>query len=78
MCECCAQHAANQQGHLHVGRVNGDDSFKNLKTALADVPGVVGVEFIQEAGQAKIVFDKRIVELASLTEILGRNGFAVS
>ncbi len=78
MCECCAQHAAHQQGHIHIRRIDSDNCFKDLERVLANVPGVVGVEFNKEAGQARVVFDKRILETTSLEDILEQEGFAVS
>ncbi len=78
MCECCSNHAANHQGHVHVNSVESDDCFKGLAHVLRDVPGVISVEFAAAAEQAKIVFDKRILEITSLEQILDKNGFAVS
>lgn len=78
MCECCSQHAASQQGHIHIRSVDCDECFRDLEKVLADVPGVVSVEFVRAVEQAKVVFDKRIIEITGLEEILDRNGFAVS
>ncbi len=78
MCDCCSQHAADHQGHIHINNVDCDDCFRELQNVLADVPGVVSVEFVRDVEQAKVVFDKRIMEITGLEQILFENGFAVS
>jgi len=70
VCECCSQHAAGHQGHIHVNGVNGEDSFRELQDALMDTPGVVSIEHVKDAEQAKVVFDKRIIEITRLEQVL--------
>jgi len=78
MCECCSQKAAGHQGHIHVNSVDCDDCFKELEGILNDLPGIINVEYVKDAEQAKIVFDKRIIEVTGLEKVLDKNGFAVS
>ncbi len=78
MCECCAQHAAGHHGHVHVNGVDCDDCFNRLEQILKDTPGIVSIEFVRAAEQAKVVFDRRILEITGLEQILDNNGFAVS
>lgn len=78
MCECCSHNAATHQGHIHVYGVSCSECFSELQELLSEVPGVINVEFVESAEQAKIVFDKRILEITNLEEVLDQNGFGVS
>ena len=78
MCECCSQHAAKHQGHVHINGIDSKSCFQELETVLCDVPGVVSVEFIEGVAQVKVVFDKRILEVTGLEQLLDKNGFALS
>lgn len=78
MCECCSHNAANHQGHIHVCGVTCSDCFSQLQEILNEVPGIINVEFVESAEQAKIVFDKRIMEITNLEQVLDENGFGVS
>lgn len=78
MCECCSNQAVAHQGHIHVNDVHCANCFNKLQKALADIPGVAGVEFVSEAQQAKVIFDRRIVNIASLEQIVTESGFFVS
>lgn len=78
MCECCAHNADSNQAHVHVGGINCTGCLGKLKDVLADVPGVANVEFIQDKKQAKVIFDKRIIELESLSKTLNEKGYTIS
>lgn len=78
MCECCAQHAAGHHGHVHVNGVDCEECFKKLEQLLQDTPGLVSVEYAKDTEQAKVVFDRRILEITALEQLLDNNGFAVS
>lgn len=78
MCECCSDRAADHQGHIHVYGVSCSNCFGELQEILSEVPGVITVEFVENAEQAKVVFDKRILEVTHLEEVLDENGFGVS
>jgi len=78
MCECCSGHARSNQGHIHVNGVDCVDCFGDLEKSLANVPGIITVEYVKDERQAKLTFDKRILEVTRLEEILDENGFGVS
>ncbi len=78
MCECCATHGQAHQGHVHVNGVDCAACFADLERALTNLPGIIEVEYIKDNAQAKVTFDKRIVKVTRLEEILDENGFAVS
>lgn len=78
MCECCSNNAANHQGHVHVNGIECSGCFGKLEKGLSDIPGIVRVEFVKEAEQAKVVFDRRILDIANLERTIDQLGFAVS
>lgn len=78
MCECCSDRAAIHQGHIHVCGVSCSSCFGELQQILREIPGVINIEFVENAEQAKVVFDKRIVEITRLEQVLDEGGFGVS
>lgn len=78
MCECCSNHAGQHRGHIHVNGVDCDACFADLEKALSDVPGIITLEYVRDGEQAKVTFDRRILEVTRLEKLLDENGFAVS
>lgn len=78
MCECCSGHSELHRGHVHVKGVGCDGRFAGLEKALSDVPGVVSLEYAGDWEQVKVTFDKRILAVTRLEEILKEKGFALS
>lgn len=78
MCECCSNHAEQHRGHVHVNGVDCTACFTDLEKALSDVPGIISLEYVGDGEQAKVTYDKRILAVTRLEEILDEKGFAVS
>lgn len=78
MCECCSNNAAAHQGHVHVNGIECSGCFGKLEKALSDIPGIVSVEFVKDSEQAKVVFDRRIVDVTNLEKAIDQLGYAVS
>ncbi|KNZ70957.1 heavy metal transport/detoxification protein [Thermincola ferriacetica] len=78
MCECCANHAKKHEDHIHVQGVNCGHCVSAIEKALADMPGINGLEHLAEANQLKISFDTRLVDVAKLTEIITGLGYNVA
>lgn len=78
MCECCSNNAAAHQGHVHVNGIECSGCFGKLEKALSGIPGIASVEFVEDSKQAKIIFDRRILEISNLEKTIDQLGFAVS
>lgn len=78
MCECCGNNADQNQSHLHVKDINCNGCLGGLKETLADVPGVLRVDFVEEKKQGKVIYDKRIIETEKLVQTLADSGYSVA
>jgi copper chaperone CopZ len=78
MCECCSNQAEQYRGHIHVNGVECADCVTGLEKALTGVPGVISLEYAEDREQVKVNFDKRIIAVTRLEEILKEKGFTFS
>jgi hypothetical protein len=69
MCECCSNHAAGHRGHIHIKDIF-DEGYNVIKHTLKDIPGIVSVDYTREQQQAKVVFDKRLLDASRIEKIL--------
>lgn len=78
MCECCSNSAKRHESHLHVDGVNCGHCVATIQKALADMPGINGVEHLKDRKQLRIDFDNRLVEVENLKATIVNLGYSVA
>ncbi len=77
MCECCSNHAKQHETHIHVKGVNCGHCVSTIEKALADMPGINGMDHQAEAKTLTINFDSRLVDTERLKQIVSDLGYTV-
>lgn len=75
MCDCCGNNAEKNLQVEKVGNVNCGGCLSKVEKSLANIPGILTIEHLQESKEAKITFDNRIANKERLAEALSNIGY---